>query len=107
MTENLGFIKAIHRGNIPPINTEMIWFDTINQIHKVYNFTLSQWRVLTSDLLHNNLSGFQGGTSTELYHLSANQHTIATSAASGIQEGYITTSSQSLAGLKTFSKQAR
>lgn len=39
---------------------------------------------------HNSLSGLQGGTPTEYYHLTAAQHTIATQAASSTLNGYLT-----------------
>lgn len=45
--KNLGFVKAIHSGEIAPSNKEMIWFDTINKVHKVYNFDISEWVVFT------------------------------------------------------------
>lgn len=53
--------------------------------------------------LHNNLAGLNGGTNNEMYHLTLAQHTIATQAASNITDGYITTGTQSLSGVKTFS----
>jgi hypothetical protein len=40
--------------------------------------------------LHNNLAGLQGGTASEMYHLTANQATIATQAATSGQAGYLT-----------------
>lgn len=40
--------------------------------------------------LHNNLAGLQGGAATEMYHLTANQATIATQAATSGQAGYLT-----------------
>jgi len=39
---------------------------------------------------HNDTTGLQGGSSTERYHLTSAQHTIATQAASATQAGYIT-----------------
>lgn len=38
---------------------------------------------------HNNLSGLQGGTDGEYYHLTAGQHTVATTAATGTNDGYL------------------
>ena len=40
--------------------------------------------------LHNNLAGLQGGSASEMYHLTANQATIATQAATSGQAGYLT-----------------
>lgn len=44
-TKNLGFIKAIHKGVNPPLNTAIIWYDdNIGQkIHKYYDVTLAVW----------------------------------------------------------------
>jgi len=39
---------------------------------------------------HNSLSGLQGGTPTEYYHLTAAQHTVAIQAASSTLNGYLT-----------------
>jgi hypothetical protein len=50
---------------------------------------------------HNDLSGLQGGTADQYYHLTAPQHTIATQAASDTVAGYVTTEAQTLAGVKT------
>lgn len=36
-TQNLGLVKAIHSGATPPTNTAMIWYDTINFVHKYWN----------------------------------------------------------------------
>ncbi|MCK9599040.1 MAG: hypothetical protein M0R06_08375 [Sphaerochaeta sp.] len=39
--------------------------------------------------VHNDLSGLQGGTSNEYYHLTAAEHTIATQASGSGQSGYL------------------
>ncbi len=43
-----------------------------------------------SELVHNSLSGLQGGITAERYHLTSAQHTIATQQASGTLSGYLT-----------------
>lgn len=39
--------------------------------------------------LHNNLAGLQGGAANDMYHLTSAQKTVATQAASGTQDGYL------------------
>jgi len=48
------------------------------------------WVALAGTPSHNSLSGLQGGTPTEYYHLTAAQHTVATQAASSTLNGYLT-----------------
>ena len=52
---------------------------------------------------HNDLGSIDGGTTDEYYHLTSAQHTIATQAASATVAGYVDTSAQTIAGVKTFS----
>lgn len=53
--------------------------------------------------LHNDLIGLQGGAANDMYHLTSAQETIATQAASSTLSGYINTTAQTIAGIKTFS----
>mgnify|MGYP001592538012 CR=1 FL=1 len=38
-TKNLGIVKAIFAGSSAPVNTVVIWYDTVNFIHKYFNGT--------------------------------------------------------------------
>jgi hypothetical protein len=51
---------------------------------------------------HNDTASKQGGTTSEYFHLTAAEHTIATQAASDSVAGYVTTGAQNIAGVKTF-----
>ncbi len=44
-TENLGLVKAIHIGTVPPVNVVLLWYDTNTgvNIHKYYDLVLTQW----------------------------------------------------------------
>lgn len=42
-TKNLGFVKAIHDGENPPLNKKMIWYDTVNFLPKYYDVSIGQW----------------------------------------------------------------
>ncbi len=55
-----------------------------------YTFNGTDWVTFGSTSTHNNLSGLQGGTSSQYYHLTSAQHTIATQAATTDQDGYLT-----------------
>ena len=44
-TKNLGIVKAIFAGSSAPENTVVIWYDTVNFIHKYFNGT--SWVTLT------------------------------------------------------------
>ena len=69
----------------------------------IYNGT-SRNSLIASPLstLHNDLAGIQGGSANDMYHLTSAQATIATQAASNTVAGYVTTGSQTFAGVKTF-----
>lgn len=51
---------------------------------------------------HNDLSGLQGGTTDEYYHLTSAEEVIATQAATNLLDGYVSILAQSFAGIKTF-----
>lgn len=44
--KNLGLVKAIFVGPSAPSNTNVIWRDTINGVHKTYNTTTALWEAL-------------------------------------------------------------
>lgn len=45
-SKNLGFIKAIHSSSIPPVNIQMLWYDTNVNMHKYYDTLTSTWVLL-------------------------------------------------------------
>ena len=45
-TKNLGLVKAIHAGSIAPINTYMLWYNTLTHLHYYHNGT--DWVELSS-----------------------------------------------------------
>lgn len=57
----------------------------------------------SGSVAHNDTTSKQGGTTSEYYHLTSAQHAIATQAASATVAGYVDTSAQTIAGVKTFS----
>lgn len=48
MTFDLGFIKAISSGPTPPVNGEMLWYDTNVHLHKYYDIGSVSWVALAS-----------------------------------------------------------
>lgn len=52
-TKNLGQVAGIYVGTTPPVNTALIWYDNTpnQQCHKVYDYTLKQWVMLSQGLL--------------------------------------------------------
>jgi hypothetical protein len=56
----------------------------------IRHFDGVNWINLGSAQNHNSLSGLQGGTANEYYHLTSAQHTIATQAATTSLSGYLT-----------------
>ena len=78
LTDRLGMIIYAHSNNTTSVNY-------------VYNGT-DHYSYFTTPLitLHNNLSGLQGGSAEEFFHLSNAQYTIATQAASSTTDGYLT-----------------
>lgn len=53
-TTNVGLVKAIFVGAVAPANTNVIWRDTVNNIHKAYNLSTSQWEPLVEYVLIDN-----------------------------------------------------
>ncbi len=55
LTKNLGLVKAIFVGLIPPNNTQMLWYDDNNEVkkHKYYNTITSTWTELISGITAN------------------------------------------------------
>lgn len=45
---NLGTVKAIISGTTPPVNTQLIWYDTTVNAHKAYNIGTASWVLLGS-----------------------------------------------------------
>lgn len=43
---NIGLVKAIFVSAINPINTNVIWLDTVENLHKAYNTSTNQWEPL-------------------------------------------------------------
>lgn len=46
MAKNLGQVEGLFIGSSAPTNTALIWYDTSSHVHKVYDTTLSAWKVL-------------------------------------------------------------
>lgn len=40
---DLGFVKAIHTGATPPVNIQMLWYDTGTSLHKYYDVGAASW----------------------------------------------------------------
>lgn len=55
-TTNVGLVKAIFSGETAPINTKVIWWDTVNLIHKTYNNSTLQWEPLVEMVLIDNVT---------------------------------------------------
>lgn len=71
MAVNLGQVAGLHIGSSAPTNTNLIWFDNTPgvNLHKVYDFSSSQWVVLDQNLVISI-------TYADLVTLSQNQLTI-------------------------------
>lgn len=78
---------ALWDETIPDEGTAL-WVEDVNSL-KVYNS--SSWVDLGTAVSHNALSGLQGGTTNEYYHLTAAAHTYA----SAMNQGVATTNSPS------------
>lgn len=48
---NLGQVAGVHISDTPPINTVLIWYDTVQRVHKVYDVNLTQWVVLDKNTI--------------------------------------------------------
>ncbi len=46
---NLGWVKAVHKGSDSPSNTDMLWYDTATNAMKYYNTTSSMWVLLAAE----------------------------------------------------------
>lgn len=57
---------------------------------------------LSNAVDHNDLSGLQGGTAGQYYHMNLAQHTIATQEATNLLAGYVGIGTQTFGGIKTF-----
>jgi len=53
-TTNVGLVKAIFVSTTAPSNTSVIWYDSINNIHKSYNPSTNQWEPLVEMVLIDN-----------------------------------------------------
>lgn len=53
---NLGIVKAIHVGATAPTNLNMLWRDTVNNVHKAYNISTSTWDELVGIVLIDNVT---------------------------------------------------
>lgn len=56
-SKNLGLVKAIHVGESAPSNQYMLWFDTVNEYHKYYDFGLDEWLPLKSLTIGQSVTG--------------------------------------------------
>lgn len=68
-------------------NADTIWTCNDNSITIGVNDI--NFVTMGSIITHNNLSGLQGGTTSEYYHLTSAQHTIATQSATAARDGYL------------------
>ena len=50
-SKNLGQVEGLYIGSSAPINTALIWYDTSSHVHKVYDTTLSAWKVLDQNII--------------------------------------------------------
>ena len=68
-TQNLGQIGAIFIGSNPPTNTKLIWYDTNDKVHKVYNTNTGVWmRIISIQAV--------GNTTISNLHNMANSHEL-------------------------------
>lgn len=42
-TKNLGLVKAIFRQSTEPVRTDVLWYDTINNVLKIYDSVALKW----------------------------------------------------------------
>jgi len=42
-TKNLGLVKAIFKQSIPPTRTDVLWYDTINNVLNIYDIVGQRW----------------------------------------------------------------
>jgi hypothetical protein len=47
-TKNLGFVKSIFRQTTSPVRTDVLWFDTINNVLRYWDTSALIWKVLTT-----------------------------------------------------------
>lgn len=52
-TKNIGQVAAIWIGAVAPTNVKLIWYDTSNNVHRVYNTSTGQWEVLNPQAVTN------------------------------------------------------
>ena len=50
-SKNLGQVEGLYIGSSAPANTALIWYDTSSHVHKVYDTTLSAWKVLDQNTI--------------------------------------------------------
>jgi len=50
-TKNLGIVKAIFHQLTPPTRTDVLWYDTTNDILKIYSQVASKWLPVVLDQL--------------------------------------------------------
>lgn len=53
-TLNVGLVKAIFVGETAPANTVVLWYDSVNNVHKSYNSSTLQWEPLIEAVLIDN-----------------------------------------------------
>jgi hypothetical protein len=42
-TKNLGIVKSIFRQSTQPVRTDVLWYDTVNSVLKIYDFVALKW----------------------------------------------------------------
>jgi hypothetical protein len=42
-TKNLGLVRSIFRQSTEPVRTDVLWYDTINSVLKVYDLVALKW----------------------------------------------------------------
>lgn len=52
-TKNIGQVAAIWISAGAPTNTKLVWYDTSNNVHRVYNTSTGQWEVLNPQAVTN------------------------------------------------------
>lgn len=52
-TKNIGQVAAIWINSVAPTNTKLVWYDTSNNVHRVYNTSTGQWEVLNPQIITN------------------------------------------------------
>ena len=74
--------------SVPPAGTDAVYTLTTDD-HIYLKNTTGTFDLTGGAANHNDLSGLQGGTAGEYYHLTSAQHTLATQVASGSQTGLL------------------